>query len=107
MTIYMSIANVSRIKAASANLRIRLGGVVMVCVQLNDEESAQKYIMKGLPNLSTEMRDARKAWVERNVETATEQLLHLQSSNAIYEKISKAFSRDIIVSVDDSSSSWQ
>jgi hypothetical protein len=84
-----------------------LSGVVMVCVQLNDEESAQKYIMKGLPNLSTEMRDARKAWVERNVETATEQLLHLQSSNAIYEKISKAFSRDIIVSVDDISSSWQ
>jgi hypothetical protein len=85
-----------------------LSGIVMVCVKLNDEESAKKYISMGLPNLSAEMRSARKAWVERNVEVATEQLLQLQSSNAIYEKINKALqsSREI-VSIDDNSSSWQ
>ncbi len=83
-----------------------LSGIVMVCVQLKDEESAKKYIQMGLPNLSTEMRSARKAWVERNVEIATEQLRQLQSSNAIYENISKAFSTEV-VSVDDTDSSWQ
>lgn len=83
-----------------------LSGIVMVCVQLKDEESAKKYIQMGLPNLSTEMRSARKAWVERNVEIARAQLLQLQSSNAIYENISKAFSTEV-VSIDDTDSSWQ
>jgi len=84
-----------------------LSGIVMVCVQLRDEEGATKYIQMGLPNLSTEMRSARKAWVEKNVEIATEQLLQLQSSNEIYEKISMAFSKEIVNTDDDSSSSWQ
>ena len=83
-----------------------LSGIVMVCVQLNDEESAKKYIQMGLPNLSAEMKNERKAWVERNVEIAKQQLLQLQSSNEIYEKIGKAFSKDI-VSIDDNNSSWQ
>ena len=83
-----------------------LSGIVMVCVQLKDEEGAKKYIEMGLPNLSAEMRNARKAWVERNVKNAKEQLIQLQSSNEIYEKIGKAFSTEI-VSTDDSNSSWQ
>jgi tetratricopeptide (TPR) repeat protein len=83
-----------------------LSGVVMVCVKLNDEDSAKKYISMGLPNLSTEKRNARRAWVERNLKIATEQLSQLQSSNAIYEKIDKAFSTEIF-SIDDNSSSWQ
>mmetsp|Transcript_17522 Transcript_17522/g.28673 ORF Transcript_17522/g.28673 Transcript_17522/m.28673 type:complete len:224 (-) Transcript_17522:703-1374(-) len=83
-----------------------LSGIVMVCVQLKDEEGAKKYIEMGLPNLSAEMKNARKAWVERNVKNAKEQLIQLQSSNEIYEKIGKAFSTEI-VSTDDSNSSWQ
>ena len=83
-----------------------LSGIVMVCVQLNDEATAKKYISMGLPNLSPEMRDERKAWVKSNVAIATEQLSQLRSSNAMYAKINVAFSRGN-VSIGDNSSAWQ
>lgn len=84
-----------------------LSGVVMVCLKLNDEESAKKFISMGLPNLSAEMRDARKAWVQRNVDVATQYLLRLHSSNAVYEELAKALEKSRESTIDGNSSSWQ
>jgi len=67
-----------------------LSGVVMVCLKMNDEENAKKFISMGLPNLSTEMRDARKKWVEKNVDSAKQSLLQLKSSNAVYKELAKS-----------------
>ena len=88
-----------------------LSGVVMVCLKMNDEESAKKFISMGLPNLSNEMRDARNAWVEKNVDSAKQSLLQLKSSNAVYKELAQTLemsSREIAPTIDENSlSAWQ
>ena len=83
----------------------------MVCLKMNDEESAKKFISMGLPNLSNEMRDKRKAWVEKNVDSAKQSLLQLKSNNAVYEELAQTLemsSREIAPTIDENSlSAWQ
>ncbi|KAL7539447.1 hypothetical protein ACHAXR_011077 [Thalassiosira sp. AJA248-18] len=58
-----------------------LSGVVMVCMKMGDKEGAMKYSQMGLPNLSAQMRNLRKEWVEQNVQFAEKNLLQLEELN--------------------------
>lgn len=58
-----------------------LSGVVMVCIKMSDEEGAIKYSLRGLPNLSAQMRNARQEWVKKNVHLAKKNLLRLEELN--------------------------
>lgn len=58
-----------------------LSGVVMVCLKMGDKEGALKYSLMGLPNLSTQMKSARSAWVKKNVQLAEINLLRLEDLN--------------------------
>ncbi|KAL9183722.1 hypothetical protein ACHAXT_004578 [Thalassiosira profunda] len=55
-----------------------LNGVVMVCMRLGDKEGVLKYSQMGLPNLTPEMRNARKKWVKKNVALAEMNLSGLE-----------------------------
>ena len=55
-----------------------LSGVVMVCMKMGDKEGILKYSQMGMPNLSPEMREARRKWVEKNAAVAEKQLLRLE-----------------------------
>lgn len=58
-----------------------LSGIVMVCMRIGDKEGVLKYSMLGLPNLTPQMRNSRREWVQRNVEIAEQKLLQLQEAN--------------------------
>lgn len=58
-----------------------LSGVVMVCMKMGDRSGIMKYSVMGMPNLSDQMRDARKDWVQKNVELAEKNLSRLEKMN--------------------------
>ena len=55
-----------------------LSGIVVVCMQLDDKESAIKWALKGLPNLSPQTRRLRSEWVQRNVQEAKQKLADIE-----------------------------
>ena len=58
-----------------------LSGIAIVCMQMGDGEGVIKYSLKGLPNLSPEMRKQRKEWIKSNVYIAEKQLLRLEQAS--------------------------
>ena len=52
----------------------------MVCMKMGDRDIL-KYSMMGLPNLTPQMRDARKDWVKKNVDLAEKHLQNLEELN--------------------------
>ena len=58
-----------------------LSGVVMVCMKMGDKEGILKYSVMGMPNLSPQMRNARKEWVDQNVQLAENNLQRLEQLN--------------------------
>ena len=52
----------------------------MVCMKMGDRDIL-KYSMMGLPNLTPQMRDARKDWVKKNVDLAEKHLQKLEELN--------------------------
>eukprot|EP00970_Alexandrium_tamarense_P010296 scaffold2067_cov158-Alexandrium_tamarense.AAC.2 len=58
-----------------------LSGVVMVCMKLNDEEGVIKWASKGLPRLTPQTLDARRAWVTTNTDEAKRKLLEMEEIN--------------------------
>ena len=57
-----------------------LSGVVMVCMKMGDRDII-KYSLMGLPNLTPQLRDARKDWVKKNVDLAEKHLRKLEDMN--------------------------
>mmetsp|Transcript_23956 Transcript_23956/g.49619 ORF Transcript_23956/g.49619 Transcript_23956/m.49619 type:complete len:367 (-) Transcript_23956:68-1168(-) len=55
-----------------------LSGIVVVCLKLNDEESAKTWAMKALPGVSPQTRRLRSEWVKTNVNLAKRKLEELE-----------------------------
>lgn len=55
-----------------------LSGIVVVCLKLNDEESAKTWAMRALPGVSPQTRRLRSEWVKTNVSLAKQKLEKLE-----------------------------
>ncbi len=55
-----------------------LSGIVVVCLKLNDEDSAKTWAMRALPGLSPQTRRLRGEWVKTNLNLAKQKLEKLE-----------------------------
>ena len=85
-----------------------LSGIILVCMQLNDQEGVKEWASKGMPKLSEETYLPRKEWVERNVAIAKEKLSELEEVSRNYMKVSRELETSISEKVGENDDmAWQ
>ena len=85
-----------------------LSGIILVCLQLNDQEGVRKWASKGMPKLSKETYASRREWVETNVAFAEVKLSELEETSQKHMKVGSDIKTSISQQMGDSDDmAWQ